>query len=72
MQMEEVNILSYNVISHMLLELFVFFKSCMYIKTHSSVSAAKKQKIHETKKKYARAYQCVIYATGQVADFSLS
>ena len=33
------------------------------IKTHTRVSAAKKG---------ARTHQCVIYATGQVADFSLS
>ena len=45
---------------------------CIHIKTHGSVSVAKKQKIHETKKKYAWAHQCVTYATGQVADFSLS
>ena len=35
------------------------------IKTHGSVLAAKKR---EKKKK--RAHQCVIYATGQVADFN--
>ena len=35
----------------------------LIIKTHSCVSAAKK---------YAQAQQCVIYTTGQVADFSLS
>ena len=41
--------------------MWVDFSCCFKIKTHSRVSAAKK---------YTRAYQCVIYVTGQVADFS--
>ena len=38
-------------------------KGILIIKTHGRVSVAKK---------YVWAHQCVIYATGQVANFSLS
>ena len=40
------------------------------IKTHSCVSAANEKRKHE--KENEHTHQCVIYATSQVVDFSLS
>ena len=42
---------------------YVYVLCVGHIKTHSRVSVAKKD---------AQAHQCVIYATSQVDDFSLS